>query len=64
MYDGLVHIAAYDGLVHSPDAVVGHPAGEFMAHAPGHVIIPTPPADQVIHVIQENIVGHVVNEII
>lgn len=64
MYDGLVHVAAYDGLVHSPDAVVAHPAGEFAAHPPGHVIIPTPPADQVIHVIMENIVGHVVNEII
>ena len=61
---GLVHIATYDGLVHSPDALTAHPAGDPTAQPPGHVIIPTPPADQVIHVIQEGVVGHVVNELV
>jgi len=64
MFDGLVHIAAYDGLVHGPDAIIAHPAGEFMAQPAGHVIIPTPPADTVIHVIQENFTGHVINELV
>ena len=64
MNDGLVHIATYDGLVHSPDAIVAHPPGDPVAQPPGHVIIPTPPADQVIHVIQEGIIGHVINELV
>ncbi|GFK93269.1 hypothetical protein NNJEOMEG_01100 [Fundidesulfovibrio magnetotacticus] len=64
MNDGLVHFAGYDGLVHSPDAIVAQPPGHFWAHDPGHVIIPTPPADQVIHTITENFVGHVINEIV
>ncbi len=64
MNDGLVHVAAYDGLVHSPDAITGRPAGEFQASLPGHVIIPAPPADQVIHVIQEGVIGHVINELV
>lgn len=64
MNDGLVHFATYDGLVHSPDAITAHPAGDFMAAPAGHVLVPTPPADQVIHVLQENIVGHVINELV
>lgn len=64
MYEGLVHVAAYDGLVHSPDAIMAHPAGDPVAQPPGHVIIPTPPADQVIHLIQEGVIGHIINELI
>jgi len=80
MYDGLVHIAAYDGLVHTPDSIVAGPPGHFEAsppgHArvgppghtwvglPGHVTVPTPPADQVIHVINEGITGHIINELV
>ncbi len=64
MFDGLVHVAGYDGLVHSPDAIVAHPAGEFWAHQPGNVLVPTPPADQVIHVIQEGVIGHIINELV
>lgn len=64
MNDGLVHFAAYDGLVHSPDALLAHPAGEFQAQPPGQVIVPTPPADQVIHVINEGVIGHIINELV
>lgn len=62
--DGLVHIAGWDGLVHTPDSIIASPAGHFEASPPGHVIIPTPPGDQVLHVIQEGFIGHIVNEMI
>ena len=80
MDDGLVHIAFYDGLVHQPDAIIvqpggfvvaspsGHmevpPAGHVDVSPAGHVIIPIPPADQVIHVIQEGITGHIINQLV
>ena len=64
MNDGLVHIATYDGLVHSPDPLTAAPPGRFEASPPGHVFIPTPPADQVLHVINEGVIGHIVNELI
>ena len=64
MNDGLVHISTYDGLVHSPDAITAHAAGDPTAQPPGHVMIATPPPDQVIRVIQEGIIGHVINELV
>ncbi len=66
MNDGLVHIAFYDGLVHWPDGtgVTASPPGSFYASPPGEVHIPIPLADQTLHVIPENFVGHVVNELV
>ncbi|GAB6039095.1 hypothetical protein JCM15519_36540 [Fundidesulfovibrio butyratiphilus] len=64
MNDGLVHFATYDGLVHSPDAVLAHPSGEFQASPPGQVTVPTPPSDEVVHVINEGVIGHVINELV
>ena len=72
MSDGLVHIATYDGLVHSPDPLTAAPPGHFEAGPPGHVEVPpaghiivlTPPADSVIHVINEGVIGHFINQVV
>jgi len=42
MYDGLVHDASYDGLVHTPDAIFASPPGEFEANRATAYVTPGP----------------------
>lgn len=72
MSEGLVHIATYDGLVHTPDNITAgppgyvdaQPPGRFEAQPPGSLIVPTPPPDQAVHILNEGVIGHLVNELI